>query len=92
MERFVLFASENASGIRIISPASKNTGIAITSPVIPSAHAAFLSPNLLTIVTASVCAPPDVSRIAPNMLPKPTNRAIPFNVLPIPSLTARNNL
>ncbi len=81
-------ASENASGIKIIRPASKNTGIAITSPVIPSAQAAFLSPNHLTMVTASVCAPPDISRIAPNMEPSPTSNAIPFSVLPIPSFTA----
>ena len=59
-----------------------------TRPVIPSAHAAFLSPNFFTIVTASVCAPPDASRIAPNIEPSPTNRAIPFSVLPIPSSTA----
>ena len=72
----------------MISPASKNTGIAITRPVIPSAHAAFSSPNFFTIVTAIVCAPPETSRIAPNMDPKPTSRAIPFNVFPIPSLTA----
>ncbi len=72
----------------MISPASKNTGIAITRPVIPSAHAAFSSPNFFTIVTAIDCAPPDTSKIAPNMDPKPTSRAIPFNVFPIPSLTA----
>ena len=72
----------------MISPASKNTGIAITSPVNPSAHAAFSSPNLFTIVTASVCAPPDASSIAPNIEPRPTSNAIPFNVLLIPSFTA----
>ena len=88
MERFVLFASENASGIRIISPASKNTGIAIIKPVTPSAHAAFSSPNFFTMVTASVCAPPDASSIAPNMEPSPTSSAIPFKVLLIPSFTA----
>ena len=37
-----------------MSPASKNTGIAMTSPVIPKAQAAFLSPNFFTMVTASV--------------------------------------
>ncbi len=47
-----------------------------------------MSPNHLTIVTASVCAPPDISRIAPNIEPRPTNNAIPFNVFPIPSFTA----
>ena len=72
----------------MISPASKNTGIAITRPVIPSAQAAFSSPNFFTIVTAMVCAPPDTSKIAPNMDPIPTSRAIPFNVFPIPSFTA----
>ncbi len=50
----VLFASENASGIRIISPASKNTGMAMTRPVIPRAQAAFSSPNRFTMVTARV--------------------------------------
>ena len=53
-ERLVLLARENASGIKMIRPASKNTGIAMIKPVIPSAHAAFLSPNHFTIVTASV--------------------------------------
>jgi len=72
----------------MISPASKNTGIEITRPVIPSAHAAFSSPNFFTIVTAKVCAPPDASSIAPNMEPSPTRRAIPFSVFPIPSSTA----
>lgn len=71
----------------MIRPASKNTGMATTRPVIPSAHAAFSSPNLRTMVTASVCAPPDSSRMAPNMEPRPTRRAMPFKVLPIPSLT-----
>ena len=84
----VLFARENARGIRMMSPASKNTGIAITSPVIPSAQAAFLSPNHFTILTASVWAPPEASKIAPNMEPSPTSNAIPFSVLPIPSFTA----
>ena len=46
VERFVFFARENASGIRMINPASKNTGMAMTSPVKPSAHAAFSSPNV----------------------------------------------
>ena len=72
----------------MISPASKNTGIAITRPVMPSAQAAFLSPNHFTILTASVCAPPDASRMAPNIEPSPTSSAIPFNVLPMPSFTA----
>ena len=71
----------------MIRPASKNTGIAITSPVIPRAQAAFLSPNLFTMVTARVWAPPEISRIAPNMDPRPTSRAIPLSVFPIPSLT-----
>ena len=43
-------------------------GMATTRPVMPSAHAAFLSPNFRTMVTASVCAPPDSSRIAPDSL------------------------
>lgn len=81
-------ARENARGIRMISPASKNTGMAITRPVIPRAQAAFWSPNRFTMVTARVWAPPETSRIAPNMDPRPTSRAIPFNVFPIPSLTA----
>ena len=72
----------------MIRPASKKTGIATTRPVMPNAHAAFSSPNFLTIVTASVCAPPEASRIAPNIDPRPTKSAIPFRVLPIPSLTA----
>ena len=72
----------------MISPASKNTGIAMTRPVIPSAQAAFLSPNHFTMLTASVCAPPDASRMTPNMEPSPTSNAIPFNVLPMPSFTA----
>ena len=69
-------------------PASKKTGMAMTRPVMPRAQAAFSSPNFLTIVTASVWAPPEVSRIAPNMEPRPTKRAMPFKVFPIPSLTA----
>ena len=81
------FASEKASGMRMISPASKNTGIATTRPVMPSAHAAFSSPNFRTMVTAKVCAPPDSSRMAPNMEPRPTRRAMPFKVLPMPSFT-----
>ena len=40
------------------------------------------------MLTASVCAPPEASRIAPNIEPSPTNSAIPFNVFPIPSFTA----
>ena len=68
-------------------PASKKTGMATTRPVMPSAHAAFSSPNFRTMVTASVCAPPDSSRMAPNMEPRPTRRAMPFKVLPMPSLT-----
>ncbi len=72
----------------MINPASKNTGMAMTRPVMPSAQAAFLSPNHRTILTASVCAPPEASRIAPNMDPSPTSSAIPFNVFPIPSFTA----
>ena len=71
----------------MIRPASKNTGMAMTRPVMPSAQAAFSSPNLRTIVTASVCAPPETSRIAPNIEPKPTSSAMPFSVLPMPSLT-----
>ena len=73
--------------MRMIRPASKNTGMATTRPVMPSAHAAFSSPNFRTMVTAKVCAPPDSSRMAPNMEPRPTRRAMPFKVLPMPSFT-----
>ena len=82
------FAREKASGIRMISPASKKTGIAMTRPVMARAHAAFLSPNLSTIVTASAWAPPDISKTEPNIEPSPTSKAMPFSVLPIPSSTA----
>lgn len=51
------------SGLSALMP-----GMATTRPVMPSAHAAFLSPNFRTMVTASVCAPPDSSRIAPGSL------------------------
>ena len=51
------------SGLSALMP-----GMATTRPVMPSAHADFLSPNLRTMVTASVCAPPDSSRIAPDSL------------------------
>ena len=81
-------ASEKASGIRMIRPASKKTGMATISPVMPRAQAAFSSPNFLTMVTASVCAPPEASRMAPNIDPRPINRAMPCRVLPMPSLTA----
>ena len=73
--------------MRMINPASKKTGIATTSPVIPNAQAAFSSPNFFTIVTARVCAPPDASRIAPNIEPSPTRSAIPLRVFPMPSFT-----
>ena len=51
------------SGLSALMP-----GMATTRPVMPSAHAAFLSPNFRTMVTASVCAPPDSSRIVPDSL------------------------
>ena len=75
---------ENASGMRIISPASKNTGIAVTIPVMPSAHGARFSPNLLIIVSATRSAPPEISRIAPNIEPKPTSKSMPLSVSPMP--------
>ena len=46
---FVFFANPNASGIKITTPASKNTVVPTTSPVIPSAIPAFFSLNVFTI-------------------------------------------
>ena len=68
----------------MINPASKNTGIPTTSPVIPNAQAAFLSPNLLTNVLAIVSAPPEHSNIAPNIEPRPISNAMLDKVFPTP--------
>ena len=84
---FVFFASPNASGMRITTPASKNTVVPTTSPVIPNAIPDFFSPNLLIKVWATHCAPPDTSRIPPNKEPSPINRIIPCKVSPAPFST-----
>ena len=87
MDFFVFFASPNASGIRITTPASKNTVVPTTSPVIPRAIPAFFSPNLFTRVCATHCAPPDTSRIPPNKDPRPISSTIPCKVSPAPFCT-----
>ncbi len=56
-------------------------------PVIPNAHCALFSPNLLTIVKASLSAPPETFNTSPNIAPRPTTTAIKPNVPPIPSST-----
>ena len=57
------------------------------SPVIPRAIPAFFSPNLLTSVCATHCAPPDTSNIPPNREPRPISSTIPCKVSPAPFST-----
>ena len=68
----------------MIKPTSKKTGTATMNPVIPSAHCALSSPNLLTSVWARRSAPPDTSSIFPNIAPRPTTTATKPSVPPIP--------
>ena len=87
MDFFVFLARPNAKGIKITTPASKNTVVPTTRPVIPNAIPAFFSPNLLTNVCATHCAPPDTSKIPPNKEPSPINNTIPCKVSPAPFST-----
>ena len=56
-------------------------------PVMPSAQGALFSPKRRIMVSATRSAPPEISRIAPNIDPSPTNKAMPLRVSPIPLLT-----
>ncbi len=69
------------------TPASKNTVVPTTKPVIPNAQPAFFSPNFPIIVCATCCAPPDTSKIPPNIDPSPISRTIPCSVFPAPYST-----
>ena len=55
------------------------------SPVIPSAHGAFFSPNTRRSVSAMTSTPPDTCKMAPNIEPRPISIAIVCNVVPTPS-------
>ena len=55
------------------------------SPVIPSAHGAFFSPNTLSSVSAMTSTPPDTCKMAPNIEPRPISIAIVCRVVPTPS-------
>ena len=59
--------------------------MAIKKPEITIAIGAFLIPNFTIIKLAMAFAPPEVSKIAPNIAPKPTTVATKPKVLPIPS-------
>ena len=71
----------------MIKATSKKTGIAIKNPVTISAHDAFFSPKTLSIYCANASAPPECSKIAPNIAPNPTTTATNPKVDPIPFLT-----
>ncbi len=69
----------------MINATSKKTGIATKKPVSINAHEAFFSPNLCNRYFAKASAPPECSKIAPNIAPKPTTTATKPSVFPIPS-------
>ena len=66
---------------------SKKTGIATKNPAIINAQEAFFSPNLFNSDLAKASAPPECSRIAPNIAPSPTTTATKPKVDPIPFFT-----
>ena len=63
---------------------SKKTGIAIIKPVIIKAQEAPFSPVCFSKKEAIASAPPECSKIAPNMAPRPTTTATKPSVFPIP--------
>lgn len=70
----------------MISPTSKNTGIATMNPVRPSASGARSSPNFSISVNATRCAPPDTWMIWPIITPRPTTIATNPSVSPMPAV------
>ena len=82
---FVFRCNAYIIGTRIIKATSKKTGIAIKNPEITIAVGAFLSPNFEIMKLAIVFAPPENSKIAPNIAPNPTTVATKPKVPPIPS-------
>ncbi len=63
---------------------SKNTGMATKNPVAISAQEAPLSLAFFNRNPATDSAPPECSRMAPNIAPNPTTTATNPKVLPIP--------
>ena len=74
-------------GINKIKATSKKTGIEMINPVKPNASGDLLFPALLIRYRAMESAPPEFSKIAPNIAPKPTIVATKPNVDPMPSCT-----
>jgi len=60
--------------------------MATRKPVSIKDAGAFLSPKTLTSFRAMDCAPPECSRMAPNIAPSPTTVATKPSVPPIPLL------
>ncbi len=58
-------------GARTKMPTSKKTGMPKMRPVRPMASGARFSPNRLSRRAESASAPPDTSRIAPSIVPRP---------------------
>ncbi len=71
--------------MRMISPASRNTGMA-TTDVMPSAHAAFSSPNFRTLSQPASVRAGFFQNGAEHRSPDP-QKGMPFKVLPMPSFT-----
>ena len=71
----------------MIKATSKKTGIAIKKPVIIRVQEALFSPKIWSKYCAKVSAPPECSKMAPNIAPSPTTTATNPRVEPIPSFT-----
>ncbi len=65
-------------------PTSKKTGMPKTRPVRPIASGARFSPNRCSSREASTSAPPETSRTAPSMVPRPMMMATWPSVPPMP--------
>ena len=86
----VFFCMEKIMGASSIKPTSKKTGIETIRPVKARATGAYLSPDTFKREFAIAIAPPDFSRMAPNMAPNPITVATKPSVLPIPFCTVAN--
>ena len=75
-------------GIRMMKPASKNTGIARIAAAISSAMPTRFGPRSLVNRPASESAPPDISMILPSIEPRATSSATEPRVPPTPAMIA----
>ena len=74
--RFTFFATILLSFAKIIKPESQKTGIPTIAPITDIAKAGYFSPKSFRIISATLIAAPDLSKIAPMTQPKITIKPI----------------